>query len=136
MKGISRIVMILLFTAPVFPAGSQNFLSSKTVYRPGDIVFARWRINAWFHGRIEKKCKLGWFIKFDDGDEKCCAAVYIVKDRIPSSVNLKVGTAVLARWTSGQYFPGIIAAVSESGYLIKFDDGDEISVSIDFIRKR
>jgi len=114
----------------------QNSLLSARAFKTGETVFAQWLPNSWHRGTIVNKCKIGWYIKFNDGDEKCCSPFHVIKDRVPAPGELKVGTAVLARWITGHYFPGIIAGISGDRYFIKFDDGDETSVPINFIRKR
>lgn len=104
--------------------------------KPGDTVFAEWRPNSWYHGKIKEACDLGWFINFDDGDVKCCAPNQVVKDEVPSPSKLRKGIAVLAEWTDGKYYPGIIASDSPPEYMINFDDGDKRTVAIQQIRLR
>ena len=82
----------------------------------GDAVWAQWRPNAWYQGKVARVCELGHFIHFNDGDRACVPTSLIAKDVVPTAV--KVGDRVLADWRGKQY-PAVVAG---SGYHIRFDD--------------
>jgi hypothetical protein len=103
-------------------------------FRTGDRVYAQWLPNAWYPGKIAGDCRLGWEVLFDDGDRKCCSPHHIVLDRVPAEKELVVGARVLALWTNGKFYPGIIASVEGDRYFIQFDDGDTRRVTGEDIR--
>ncbi len=130
-SAFSILLTLLLFSA-ISPAG----IFSKPAFRKGEAVFAQWVPNFWHRGVIADTCPIGWLVNFNNGKEKCSSLFNIVKDRVPAPGELKVGTAVLARWTNSRYYPGTIAGIAEGRYYIQFDDGDQGRVPINFIRKR
>ena len=102
----------------------------------GDIVWAEWTTNGWYHGKIDKTCPAGFHVKFDDGDQKCCSTAQIAKDTPPSANAVSVGTKVLAQWQGGKYYPGTVGSISGGNYAINFDDGDNATVKLSQIRLR
>ncbi|NLH49655.1 MAG: DUF4537 domain-containing protein [Myxococcales bacterium] len=102
----------------------------------GDVVYAEWSANGWYHGKIDKSCQGGWHIAFDDGDQKCCTPAQIAKDVVPPAAQVKVGTKVLAQWSDQKYYPGTVSAIAGGDYSIHFDDGDNGKVKLAQIRLR
>jgi DUF971 family protein len=100
----------------------------------GDVVWAQWRPNAWFHGKVGKKADVGLHIEFDDGDTADLPVAVITVDKAPAKADVKVGAHVLATWTDGKFFPGIITEIADGKYKIKFDDGDEGENGLDELR--
>ena len=106
--------MVICFAAALLLIpGTQRDLGAQAALKAGDIVWAEWQPNAWYHGKIERKCDLGWHVLFDDGDQKCCHPDKVVKDVAPPKGLVKKASRVLAQWTDGRYYPGIVASIVE-----------------------
>ena len=120
------------FILPALFAVSVVF--SGTFFSTGERVYAQWKPNAWYAGKVEGTCTIGWEVLFDDGDRKCCSRHHIAADRVPAEDKLNVGARVLALWTDGRYYPGIIAELDGGRYFIQFDDGDTRTVLREEIR--
>lgn len=99
-----------------------------------DVVWAQWRPNAWFHGKVSKKAAVGLHVVFDDGDEADLSPAVIAIDKAPAKQAVKTGSRVLAKWTSGTFYPGTVTGSGDGKYKIKFDDGDEGEAAIDELR--
>ncbi len=125
------IVIVLLVVAALTVT-----VALAATLKVGDVVFAEWTTNGWYHGKITKTCAVGFHILFDDGDQKCCTPAQIVKDIVPTPDKVKVGTKVLAQWSNGRFCPGSVTAISAGNYSIHFDDGDNGIVKIEQIRVR
>ena len=103
----------------------------------GDVVWAQWKPNAWYHGKVTEKNPPGFRVAFDDGDQAVLSPSLIVVDKVSSAALVRVGIRVLAQWTDGRYYPGTVANVSEKGeFRIWFDDGDRRTVAVAQIRLR
>ncbi|MBT3276109.1 MAG: hypothetical protein HN368_23375 [Spirochaetales bacterium] len=100
------------------------------------VVYAEWSSNSWYRGKISSSCPEGYLVLFDDGAEKCCTQWEIVLDESPEKDEAQVNTAVLAEWSNGRFYPGIIAAISEDEYKIQYDDGDISVVKLSQLRLR
>jgi len=130
------------FFLPVLAAlcliiSGSTISSGASTFNQGDIVFAEWVVNGWYHGTVGDECGDGsYMILFDDGDTKCCNAGLIVKDVIPSASNALPGKEVLALWSDGKYYPGTIGVISDGYYYIRFNDGDKGKVTLDQLRLR
>ena len=86
----------------------------------GDTVLAYWKPgDAYFVGTAVEKKDTGFLIVFEDGDTVVVPAEKIRK------YNLKVGTAVLARFSDGEFYRGTIARVVGRACYIHYDDGDK-----------
>lgn len=129
-KQLARLMVLSLFAA----LGAA--FAAKTKLTAGLAVWAEWKPNAWYHGTIAESCSDGWFVHFDDGDKKCCAAAEIAADTIPDAGDVRKGTKVVAEWTDMRYYPGKISAVSGASYSIQFEDGDKRDVELGKIRLR
>jgi hypothetical protein len=126
---ISSIAFMILVAIAVGSA-----LAGGGGFSNGDVVWAEWTSNGWYHGKVDKTCDAGWHVQFDDGDQKCCTGAQIVKDVPPDPSKVKVGSKVLAQWTNQKYYPGKVAAIAGGDYSINFDDGDKGKVKISQIR--
>jgi hypothetical protein len=93
--------------------------------RIGDIVWAQWRPNSWYHGTVAKLGNLGLHIVFDDGDEADLAPALVVLDEPPQKENVKVGARVLAVWNNGNLYPATVREITDKKkYILQFDGGD------------
>jgi len=122
------VVLSLLVVSVAWAAGGPP--------KVGQVVYAEWTPNGWYHGKITKTCEAGWHVLFDDGDQKCCTAAQIVKDIVPKPAKVKVGSKVLAVWSNGKFYPGKVSAISAGVYSIAFDDGDNGTANLSQIRLR
>jgi hypothetical protein len=105
--------------APPAPAQAWGELKA------GDIVWAEWVPNMWYHGKVARKEGARFHIDFDDGDKKAVEMGKIARDLAPAATDVKVGTPVLAKFKNVAFFPGKVAQVNPGGtYRIQFDDGD------------
>lgn len=109
--------------------------SAADTLKEGDVVWAEWETNAWFHGKIGKKTDKGYQINFDDGDVVDVEVTKIALDKEPKKDDLKAGVRVLAKWSDDRFYPGKIAEVKADGnYAIDFDDGDKGDATLKDIR--
>jgi DUF971 family protein len=99
----------------------------------GDVVWAQWRPNDWFHGKVGKKADIGLHIEFDDGDTADLPVTAISIDKAPAKDVVKTGSRVLATF-NGKFFPGTVTEAADGKYKIKFDDGDEGENRLDELR--
>jgi hypothetical protein len=127
---------LLLFVMIFFTASIAGTVLSETKISTGDTVFAEWRPNSWYHGKVGTACAQGFTINYDDGDVKCCTISQIVADVIPAASAVKVGARVLALWGNGSYYPGTVSAIAGNEYSINFEDGDKGKATLDHIRLR
>lgn len=119
--------LVWLFLAAAAPA--------RDTLKEGDVVWAEWQTNAWFHGKIGKKTDKGYQINFDDGDVADVEVGQIALDKEPAKQDLKEGVRVLAKWSDDKFYPGKIAEVKNDGtYRIDFDDGDTGDAGLKDIR--
>ena len=94
----------------------------------GDTVLAYWKPgDAYFVGTAVEKKDTGFLIVFEDGDTAVVPAAKIRK------YNLKVGAAVIARFSDGKYYEGKIAKVVGRACYIHYDDGDKEWVPLSWI---
>lgn len=98
--------------ADIRPIASES--KAGIVPRPGDLVWAQWAPNAWYHGRVERITAVGLYIVFDDGDEADVAIALTAVDREPAKGSLALGMRVVARWTDDRFYPGTIDEISQS----------------------
>jgi len=133
---MNRFYLVILLSAfLIIP--SINKLSAESKIKSGDIVFAEWSVNGWYHGTVGEECDAGSFmIFFDDSDTKCCQISNIVKDVVPQQSNVLPGVKVLAQWTDGKFYPGTVSVINNGTIYINFDDGDKRQVTLDQIRLR
>lgn len=99
-------------------------LKPELTAKPGDRVWAQWRPNAWFPGRVGRAVDMGLHVEFDDGDKADLPVSLVVPDRNPAAASVTVGTRVLALWYDQRYYPGTVRGMEDQRYDILFDDGD------------
>src|SRR5262245_41339919 len=103
----------LFVTAVALAVPPSSFAQPK----PGETVWAQWRPNAWYHGKIEKKTNVGFHINYDDGDQADVSASLLALDKEVKKDALKPGTRVIV--------PGD-GTVSQLATVLKVDD-DKVS---------
>ncbi len=109
--------------------------STQQGLKAGDVVYAEWMRNAWFHGKIAKVDGEQYHIAFDDGDKNVVASAKIALDRVPKKEEVKVDTRVLAKLSKGiNFYPGKVTKIAEDRYEIKYDDGESDSVKLESLR--
>jgi len=104
--------------------------------RVGDVVYAQWQPNDWYHGKIGAKTAKGFRIDFDDGDKKVVASEEIAIDKAPARREVKEESRVVAKWPDdGRFYPGKVGRIRDDGkFHINFDDGGEANVVLQDIR--
>ena len=101
----------------------------------GDVVWAEWKPNDWYHGKIAKVDGKDLHIAFDDGDKNVVDASKIAQDRVPKKDQVKVDTRVLAKFKKTRFYPGKIAKIDgvfqhcRRGVIIL---GDREDVAVEF----
>jgi len=89
----------------------------------GDSVWAQWKPNAWYHGKVDKTCEWGLHVQFDDGDQGCFAPCLIVTDKTLAEAQVVPGARVLARWSDSRYYPATVTGKPAGGTVdVFFDD--------------
>jgi hypothetical protein len=102
--------------------------------KTGDVVWAEWMPNAWYHGKIAKIAGKEYHIAFDDGDKATVDLSKIALDRAPRKGDVKLNVRVLAKFKKGAFYPGKISGIDGGNYNIQFDDGDVDTVKLDELR--
>jgi Tol biopolymer transport system component len=115
-------------------SGDKTVRLWEVAANAGEVVWAEWRPNAWFHGKIARVDGKDLHIAFDDGDKATVDASRIAPDRVPGKDMVKVGTRVLARFKQIRFYPGKITKIEGDRYDVKFDDGDVDNVALDDLR--
>ena len=128
MKGMVSCLALFVLLAGATAATAQEKAKA------GDVVWAEWKPNAWFHGKVAKVDGKDLHIAFDDGDKATVDASKIALDRAPKKDTVKVDTRVLAKFKQTRFYPGKIAKIDGDRYDIQFDDGDVDSVALDDLR--
>jgi len=114
----AALALLLVTLAGAAPAAAQA--------KVGDVVFAQWRPNNWYHGKVDATCPLGLHIAFDDGDEVCVHPSLVAVDAAPADPKaLKPGLRVLARWSDERFYPATVKLVAPEGVAVGFDDRAE-----------
>jgi hypothetical protein len=110
LRSLPLLACSLLFLAPP-PARAVDV---------GDTVLAWWAPGrAYFVATAVEKADGGYLVVFEDGDRA------VVPERMIRKYDLKVGSAVIAKWTDGRYYPGKIAKVVGRAFYVHYDDGDK-----------
>jgi hypothetical protein len=86
----------------------------------GDTVLAYWQpAGVYFVGTAVEAKGNGFLILFEDGDQ-----AIVDKAKIRAN-DIKVGTAVYARWDDGNFYKGKVAKIVGRALYIHYDDGDK-----------
>jgi hypothetical protein len=123
-SGLALLVLLVAATAA----------TAQEKAKAGDVVWAEWKPNAWFHGKIAKVDGKDFHIAFDDGGKAVVTASKIALDQAPKKDMVKVDTRVLAKFKQTRFYPGKITKIDGDRYDIKFDDGDTDNVGLDELR--
>src|SRR5213592_380519 len=75
MKGVVSCLALFVLLVAVTAAAAQEKAKA------GDVVWAEWKPNAWYHGTIAKVDGKDFHIAFDDGDKAILDTPKIVLDR-------------------------------------------------------
>jgi hypothetical protein len=95
----------------------------------GDTVWAQWRPNDWYRGKVGKVTKVGLFINFDDGDTADLPVPLVARNRAPDKEAVKIGLRVLARWTDNRFYPATVTKEADGGnFNVRFDDSADLTV--------
>lgn len=111
----------MIRAVPLF-VGAMLVLSPPAVraVEVGETVLAYWApAKAYFVGTAVEKTPGGYRVVFEDGDQGV-----VPPDKI-RKFDIKVGTAVMARWTDRQFYPGKVARVAGRALYIHYNDGDK-----------
>jgi hypothetical protein len=110
---------LLLTLALVMFAGSVQAAEPAK----GDAIWAQWKPNAWFHGKVADKCDYGYIVNFDDGDVGCVPKLLMAKDKPMAASRIVPGTRVLAKWSDGNLYPATVSGKPDGGKVkVFFDD--------------
>ncbi len=88
----------------------------------GDLVLAEWSPKIWYPGKIESVCEKGFNVHYDDGDKRCLSSDAIIHNKVPSNKKIKVGTHILAQWSKGPFYEGVITGVIGGQYSVQYYD--------------
>ena len=103
--------------------------------KAGDVVWAEWKPNAWYHGTIAKVEGKKYSIAFDDGDKSTVEAPQIAVDSAPKrELAAVINVRVLAKFKKGKFFPGKVTGFADNKFDIQFDDGDKDTVDLNDLR--
>jgi len=116
-------------TAPVQPATVE-----KAAFSAGDHVFAVWTSKTWYQATVDGACATGFNVTYYDNAKKCVAESDLIKDQVPSSASLKVGTKVIAQWTGTAYYDAEIIKVTGQTYSVRYYDNIEKDLSVSQLR--
>ena len=101
----------------------------------GDTVWAQWKPNAFYHGKVDKRCDWGLHVQFDDGDRGCFRADLIAVDTPMPAAAIKIGAKVLAKWSDGKLYPATIVGKPDGGSVkVFFDDRTPFTTTVKDLR--
>src|SRR5579871_5870517 len=126
--------ILLAASLSVLGMGCMNAGAEKA--KVGERVWAQWRPNAWYPGKVTRTVPTGLHVVFDDGDEADLPSSQVAVDRVPPTEQVQVNSRVLAPWLNGRYYPGKITSISNGIYGVQFDDGDFRTARIEHLRLR
>jgi hypothetical protein len=130
-KTIIGIIIAALIIATVL---LYVFIIKNLGFSAGDKVYAEWSPKTWYAGTIEKTCDKGFYIKYDDGSEKCMAENELLSNKIPSSSQIKLNSKVIAKWLGTPYYDAVVTEINEEKYKVKYYDGVEYEVPLNELR--
>lgn len=101
----------------------------------GEVVWAQWGPNAWYHGKVDKPCEAGGLhVRFDDGDDACLAPILVAVDAAPAKDAIKPAARVLGRWKDGHLYPATVIGADGVSFEVRYDDGASGSVPLADLR--
>ncbi|MFH1529931.1 MAG: hypothetical protein ABIK09_04245 [Pseudomonadota bacterium] len=97
----------------------------------GETVWAQWKPNAFYHGKVDKTCDWGLHVQFDDGDQGCFRADLVAVDAPMPAAAVKPGARVLAKWSDGKLYPATVTGKPDGGNVeVFFDDRTPYKASV------
>jgi hypothetical protein len=113
-----------LFLLVLMLSISGGVMSMDAEMKVGDEVLAYWeKGDAYFIGTLVEADNTvkggGFLVIFADGDSAVVPYARIKPLKITTDMK------VIARFTDGQYYPGVISKIVGRAYYIHFDDGDK-----------
>jgi len=101
----------------------------------GDTVWAQWKPNGWYHGKVDKACDWGLHVQFDDGDKGCFHADLIALDTPMPAAAVKPGARVLAKWSDGKFYAATVTGKPDGGTVaVFFDDRTPFKATVKDLR--
>src|SRR5262249_5366723 len=121
----------LRLRTPATPPGRDP---AQQMAEVGSEVWAEWRPNSWYHGKIAKVDGKNFHITWDDGSQDTVVNSNIALDRVPKRSAVTIDTRVLARFKQNYFYPGKITKINGDRYDVKFTDGDVDTVPLEDLR--
>lgn len=97
----------------------------------GSAVFAEWKDKTWYRGTINATCENGFDVLFLDNTSKCVTELQILRDKLPNTADLQVGSKVIAKWTANAYYDAEIIKVNPNNFTVRYYDKLERDVIIE-----
>ena len=99
----------------------------------GARVLGDWAEDSWYPGYVAEANANDtlFFVQFDDGDTKWLSPAKIRpqgdRPNAAPTPQLTPGTVVSGEWSSGSWYPGVVARANNNStlFFIQFDDGDQ-----------
>ena len=125
--GIRRIVF---FVVLIFICNSGQTVAQNSSWEVGDTLLVNWTGDVyWYPGTIQKKEGNRYFVHFDDGDKEWTYRSKMISD------DIAVGDRVFGNWKGkGKYYKGKISTRNGKTIHISYDDGDQETTTISFVR--
>lgn len=125
--------MRILTTALFLLAFSSLALAAQP--KVGDTVWAQWKPNAWYHGKVDKTCDYGLHVQFDDGDKGCFHASLIAVDKPVAVADVKPGLRVMAKWSNNKLYPATVTGMPDGDNVkVFFDDRTPFTTTVKDLR--
>lgn len=95
----------------------------------GSRVWARAEKGCFLRGIVTQMDTEDIYIKLENGRKikhKRTHPECVVADAVPHTMEVEIGTRVLAKWYNrlDTYYPGTVVAIRRSFFDVRFDDGD------------
>ncbi len=126
---IHRIILFFMLIA-MCNSGQITAQNSSGSWKIDQKPLVNWSRDAyWYPATIIKKEGNRYFVLFDDGDKEWTDHSRMTPD------DIAVGDRVFGNWKGkGKYYPGKIATRNGTTIHIKYDDGDQETTTISFVR--
>ena len=105
------------------------FMFVSACVHVGSRVWARAEKGCFLRGIVTQMDTEDIYIKLENGRKikhKRTHPECIVADAVPHTMEVEIGTRVLAKWYNrlDTYYPGTVVAIRRSFFDVRFDDGD------------
>ncbi|OGH83645.1 MAG: hypothetical protein A2488_01100 [Candidatus Magasanikbacteria bacterium RIFOXYC12_FULL_32_21b] len=114
-----------------FNFGKKDVQKESDELGIGSKVFAEWKENTWYEGSIDNTCENGFNIYFVDNTTKCASTSEILKNKMLKVEEIKVGTKVIAKWTTKAYYDAEVIKITGDRYTVRYYDKMERDVTLD-----